>query len=144
MRLSKKEVSLNLLVVDPDSGEHLDVKAKMSFNKYYTIKKLNSRICTMKLRDVQIEICISKSSTEMFWVLIEAIDSSNCISGLTAVAEDSNTDLRRLQKMVKKMKDIGFLTAVSRGCYSVNPFIIVGKAVRKGQDISVLQESWRG
>lgn len=140
--MNKKDINLNLLVVDPDTGEHLDVDATMRFNKHYTVRKLNMRMNNMRLRDVQIELCISKSATQLFWVIVDSIDVNNQVIGISSIARNNEVDLRRLQKMLKSMKDLQFIKSVDRGIYTVNPFIIVGKAVRRNESISELQSQW--
>jgi hypothetical protein len=144
MEINRKDISLNLLVVDPDTGEHLDVDTTMSFNKkYYTIKKLNFKGCIMKMKDVQVELCISKQATNMFWVVVDNLNKENELRDLSQLARSNDLDLRSLQRMIKKMKDIGFLSSTARGVYKANPFIVVGKAVKSSKDIQRLQQEWR-
>jgi len=140
--LSSVGFSTNLLLVDPETGEHLDVDTHMNFHKHYTPKILNTKVSDMRLRDVQIEVCVSSSATKLFWIIVDNLDRTNSLSRIADVARDNEVTQKSLGSTIKKLVDVGFLKRTNRGVYFANPFVLVSRKVNSGKEIIQLQNSW--
>jgi len=140
--IDEKSIDTSLILANHD-GEHIDVQVSISKKrKYYTIRKINSRICDMTFAEVQTKVCKSSKKVEMFWKLLQATNNRNRFSDVSVIAKENNYDYSNLTRLVKDMIDVGFVKRIERGVYMVNPFEYLGKAVNSAESMEELQEEW--
>lgn len=135
-------VDTNLVFANED-GDHIDVAVRIKQRNYTILHKINARIYDMGIAETMTEVCKSSKDIEMFWKLLKATDTNNSFRDISEIAKKNDIVPRSLRRMVKRMKDVGFVHPIQRGVYQVNPFQYIGKAVRSTKDMTNLQLEWK-
>jgi hypothetical protein len=130
-------------IVD-DNGELHPIEAtKEISNKYYSIRRLNLKICYEDFIGVQSKLCRSSKDILIFGKLFENIDSRNELRvSVTKFCKENEFTRSRVNKMLQEATKIGFIKKLDRGLYLVNPFIVKGKGT-SNRLIEKLQEEWK-
>lgn len=143
MKFERKDAVLDMIVVDPNTGEHLETSTITRFHSHYSIKKINFKGCIMKLADAQIQICKSPRDIRIFWILLDNADSENIFRHLNEIAEEADVSYDVLSRVVKRGVETGLFYKLRRGEYQVNPFAFSAKSVSR-EKLHDLQKNWRG
>ncbi len=124
MREEKEVIKTKLQLIHNQTGELIEVDGESEVTKrYYSIKKLNKRICVMDLFTYQSKLCKSSKDITMFRDFLLAIDKYNEFRKVIVdFCKENNIDRSRFTKFIKKSIEIGFIIRIDRGVYIVNPY----------------------
>ena len=134
--------SFTASIVDSNGELHPIEATKEISNKYYSIRRLNLKICYDDFITVLSTLCKSSKDILIFGKLFDKVDRENELRiGVTKFCEKHDFTRSRVNKILKEAVEIGFVKKLDRGLYLVNPFIMKGKGT-SNQTIERLQKEW--
>lgn len=143
MKAMIEEVEFQKELFDAETGESLTVNCiKRTHSKYYTIKKLNSRISIMGIEEAMEKICSSKQDIYIFWKIVGDLDKYNVFrKNVTTWSGSIGVNPRKVREILKRSIDADFLRNYEHGIYTANPFAVQGKLVTN-ETCEKLQKDW--
>lgn len=134
--------SFEASIIDSNGEIHPIEATKKISNKYYSIRRLNLKICYEDFIKVQSKLCRSSKDILIFGHLFKKVDKENELRvNITKFCEQHNYTRSRVNKMLQESIEVGFTKKMGRGIYLVNPFIFKGKGC-SNQTIEKLQKEW--
>ena len=129
MRESTKEIRVKLEAHAPDTGEIFNIEGlSTESNKYYSIKKLNKRICIMDLFTMQEKICNSSKDINIFKYILYETNRENIFNkNITKFSKSIEMPRSTVSRILKKFVDVGLAIRIDRGEYLINPFAFQAK-----------------
>jgi len=119
-----------------------ELHSKEISNKYYSIRRLNLKICYDDFIDVLSKLCRSSKDILIFRKLFDKVDRENELRiSVTNFCKKHGFTRSRVNKILQEAVEIGFVKKLDRGLYLVNPFILKGKGT-SNQTIERLQKEW--
>jgi len=105
----------------------------------------DTRVNSMDLKTVQIKVCKSAKDIYIFWELAELMnpDGLIIIPRIKDLAEKLDVSRQAIFRILKDGEKADFFYKEGTGIYRVNPFIFIGKRVRKNEDRERLQKEWK-
>jgi len=129
-------------IVDSNGELHPIEATKEISNKYYSIRRLNLKICYDDFIDVLSKLCKSSKDILIFGKLFDKVDRENELRiSVTNFCKKHEFTRSRVNKILQEAVEIGFVKKLDRGLYLVNPFILKGKGT-SNQTIERLQKEW--
>jgi len=142
MRETKVIESFTASIVDSNGELHPIEATKEISNKYYSIRRLNLKICYDDFITVLSKLCKSSKDILIFGKLFDKVDRENELRiSVTKFCEKHDFTRSRVNKILQEAVEIGFVKKLDRGLYLVNPFIMKGKGT-SNQTIERLQKEW--
>jgi len=142
MRETKVIESFTASIVDSNGELHPIEATKEISNKYYSIRRLNLKICYDDFITVLSKLCKSSKDILIFGKLFDKVDRENELRiSVTKFCEKHDFTRSRVNKILQEAVEIGFVKKLDRGLYLVNPFIMKGKGT-SNQTIEKLQKEW--
>jgi len=135
MKVSSNEVArVRIDVVSPYTGEIVSTSADLlSDSRYYSIKKLNKRICIMDLFTMQEKICNSSKDICIFKNILYETDRENIFrQNITRFSKKIEMPRSTVSRILKKFVDVGLARRVDRGEYLINPLAFQAKGSSNG------------
>lgn len=146
MKESVKTSSLVLEVLNPSTGEKFLTKgSSKESHKYYSIKKLTSRVNSMDLLNILSKVCKSPKDLDIINELLEEADFEGriVITNISNKAKQLNIARSKLNNILSNAIKTNFFFKLDTGVYFVNPFIFIGKRVRSNEQREFLQKEWK-
>ena len=129
-------------IVDSNGELHPIEATKEISNKYYSIRRLNLKICYDDFIEVLSKLCKSSKDILIFGKLFDKVDRENELRiSVTNFCKKHEFTRSRVNKILQEAVEIGFVKKLDRGLYLVNPFILKGKGT-SNQTIERLQKEW--
>lgn len=122
----------HLEAIDTSTGEVVPIRGTYEeASKYYSIKRITTRINAMDLFSVMEQTCSSPKDISLLNVITDMADHENVIriENISKLAETCIVSRVKLTKFLKNQTDVGFFRKLDRGVYMINPFILVGRRV---------------
>ncbi len=130
-------------IVDSNGELHPIEATKEISNKYYSIRRLNLKICYDDFIEVLAKLCKSSNDILIFGKLFDKVDRENELRiSVTNFCKKHEFTRSRVNKILREAVEIGFVKKLDRGLYLVNPFILKGKGT-SNQTIERLQKEWK-
>ena len=148
MKETEISYAVRLDLIHPTTGEVTPVTADMKeSNKYYSIKKLTTRINSMNLFELMSKTRKSGKEIALFGTLMEMANDENkiVITNMTKFSKDVGIDRSDLYKFIKRLESVRperLLYKPNTGIYIINPYLLIGKRVRSNAYREQLQEEW--
>ena len=145
MRESVNKTMVSLDVTDPNTGEFFKINGTSEeIKKYYSIKRITSRINSMDLFSVLKQSCNSSLDIEIVDKLINMSNYENeiRIDNVTNLSKEIGISRSKLNKILKNLIDLNFLLKLDRGVYLINSFIFVGNKVNSNEKRENAQKRW--
>jgi hypothetical protein len=134
--------SFEASIIDSNGEIHPIEATKEISNKYYSIRRLNLKICYEDFIEVQSKLCRSSKDILIFGHLFQRVDKENELRvNITKFCEQYNYTRSRVNKMLQESIEINFIKRLDRGIYLINPFIFKSKGC-SNQTIERLQKEW--
>ena len=134
--------SFEASIIDSNGEIHPIEATKRISNKYYSIRRLNLKICYEDFIEVQSKLCRSSKDILIFGHLFQKADKENELRvNITKFCEQYKYTRSRVNKMLQESIEVGFTKKMARGIYLINPFIFKGKGC-SNQTIEKLQKEW--
>ena len=142
MKETKIIESFTASIVDSNGELHPIEATKEISSKYYSIRRLNLKICYEDFIEVQSKLCRSSKDIIIFGKIFDKVDKENELRiSVTKFCEKYNFTRSRVNKMLQEAVKVGFIKKLERGLYVVNPFIMKGKGT-SNKTIEKLQKEW--
>ena len=134
MKETSKETIVRLDTINRETGEVFPVDGRfIESNKYYSIKKLNKRICIMDLFTMQEKICNSSKDICIFKNILYETDRENIFrQNITRFSKKIEMPRSTVSRILKKFVDVGLARRVDRGEYLINPLAFQAKGSSNG------------
>ena len=132
-------------IVSPITGEVVSSTASINeHNKYYSIRKITSRINAMDLFSIMEKTCRSSKDIHILNHLTELIglDNKIRIDNISKLAIDISVSRVKLTKFLKLLVDNNFMIKLDVGIYFVNPLIFIGRRVKSNALREKAQQEW--
>jgi len=144
MREVSKRLSFNAQLIDNNGELHSVSMNKDIVEKYYSIRKLNTKVMYMDLIDVQSKLCNSSKDIITFGVLFGKLKESNRleIDNISKFCRKNDLSRIKVTNMLKKSVEIGFTIKIETGLYFVNPFVIRGTGFKTNESFEACQIEW--
>jgi hypothetical protein len=134
--------SFEASIIDSNGEIHPIEATKEISNKYYSIRRLNLKICYEDFIEIQSKLCRSSKDILIFGHLFEKVDKENELRiTITKFCNQYNYTRSRVNKMLQESVEINFTKKLDRGIYLINPFIFKSKGC-SNQTIERLQKEW--
>lgn len=136
---------LELDVANPITGEVFKVSGtNEESSKYYSIKRITSRINAMDLFSIMEKTCKSSKDISVLNILLETADDQNKIriDNISKLSEELSISRVKLTKFLKILVDNRLLNKLDTGIYLVNPLVFVGRRVRSNKLREEAQSQW--
>jgi hypothetical protein len=134
--------SFEASIIDSNGEIHPIEATKEISNKYYSIRRLNLKICYDDFIEVLSKLCKSSKDILIFGKLFDKVDRENELRiSVTNFCKKHEFTRSRVNKILQEAVEIGFVKKLDRGLYLVNPFILKGKGT-SNQTIERLQKEW--
>ena len=134
--------SFEASIINSNGEIHPIEATKEISNKYYSIRRLNLKICYSDFIEVQSKLCRSSKDILIFGHLFEKVDKENELRiSVTKFCKQYGYTISRVNKMLQESIKVNFTKKLDRGLYLVNPFIFKGKGC-SNQTIERLQKEW--
>jgi hypothetical protein len=135
--------SFEASIIDSNGEIHPIEATKEISNKYYSIRRLNLKICYEDFIEIQSKLCRSSKDILIFGHLFEKVDKENELRiTITKFCNQYNYTRSRVNKMLQESVEINFTKKLDRGIYLINPFIFKSKGC-SNQTIERLQKEWK-
>jgi len=137
--------SVMLEVTNPKTGSKFLTKgSSKEVTKYYTIKKITSRVNSMDLLTALSKICKSPKDIQIINGLLDESNSDGeiVITNITKKSEEFLIARSKLNEILNRAVKENFLFKKDKGVYLINPYIFIGKRVRSNEMREKLQTSW--
>lgn len=142
MEISRNIVLTAEILDSNDTLQTLHAEEKI-VEKYYSIKNLNMRINYMDLIDYQSKICNSSKDILLFGDLFRHLDTNNYLHiNVSKWAKEHEYSRSKVNIVLKKAIDCGFIVKISSGIYFVNPFVIRGLGFKNNELFEACQHKW--
>jgi len=142
MKESYVKETFSASIVDSNGELHPINAIKETNNKYYSIRRLNLKICYMDFITIQSKLCRSSNDILIFGNLFDKVDKENELRiSVTAFCEKHNFTRSRVNKMLQEAVAFDFAKKEDIGLYKINPFILKGKRC-SNETIERLQREW--
>ena len=145
MKETSNRTLVELDVVNPTTGEVFKVNgSNQETNKYYSIKKITSRINAMDMFTLMEKTCKSSKDISIINSLTEKADFENKIriDNISNFAKELEISRVKLTKFLKLLTDNNFLYKLDVGIYLINPFLFVGRKVNSNEKRESAQKEW--
>ena len=145
MRESTSTTTAELDVVNPHTGEMFTVSGKTTeVSKYYSIKKITTRINQMDFTTALFTICKSELQGRVLASLLDSLDSDNRLLVLNQVelAKSLGISVKTLKTVLYNLGESELAVKQSTGLYVINPFIFIGRRTRSNEQREQLQTEW--
>ena len=143
MKETKRVVSFQAQLVDESGNSHTVDAREEIIDKYYSIRKLNIKVCYMDLIEAQSKVCNSSKDILLFGDLFRKLNRDNRLEiNISKFCRDNNHSRTRVTLMLKKSVECGFAIKEDRGLYFINPFIIRGMSFRSNESFEQAQLEW--
>jgi len=143
-----KEISSRLAfkasLID-QNGEFHDIEVdNVITERYYSIRKLNTKVMYMDLIIVQSKLCNSSKDILVFGELFGKLKESNRLElpNISKFCRNSGFSRTKVTNMLKKAEQIGFTIKLEQGLYFVNPFVIRGTGFKSNKSFEACQKEW--
>ena len=143
MRIQVETDIFSKEVFDSETGQTMNlVQSSIKETKYYTIRKLNAKVCIMDIAQAQAEICKSSKDIQVFWEIVDKLDKYNEFrESATTIANKLGVQRSKVTDIISKSIKVNFLCRIDRGVYLANPFMIRSKG-STNEIIEKLQSEW--
>ena len=130
-------------VSDVNTGECLTITTEISNQvKYYTVKKLNVKVCIMDFFDAQEIICKSSKDIHILKMVLNATDKDNEFRKVVSkFCIDIGCSRSQLTSVLKRGVTANMFKSIDRGVYMVNPYLFKSKGC-SSETISRKQSEW--
>ena len=131
--------------IDRRTGETVPITGTYEeVSKYYSIKKITSRINAMDLFSVMERTCTSPKDISLMSIITDMADCENVIriDNIAKLAEECNVSRVKMTTFLKNQVDAQFFAKLDRGVYMINPYILVGRRVRSNALREQAQTKW--
>jgi len=129
---------------DAETGEVVTATGTREVqHKYYSVKKLNAKVCIMDLAEAMEKVCSSKQDIYIFWKIIDSLDKENTFRKVVSkwsIAIGVNE--RKVREIISRSVKVGVMRKVERGVYLYNPFMLSSKG-STNEIIEKLQDEWQ-
>ena len=145
MKESISRTRIELDATNPITGEVFKVQGLTEqSSKYYSVRKITSRINAMDLFTIMADLCRSPKDIQILNSLTDKLDKENTlrIDNISNLAKELGVSRPKLTMFLKSMEDYSFADKLDRGIYFVNPYVFVGKRVNSNKLREELQEKW--
>jgi len=145
MKESTKRTVVEMDVIDPTTGELFKAQGINEVTeRYYSIKRITSRVNAMDLLFKMEAICKSPKDINILNMLLDTHDNENKIriDNITNLAKDIGISRSKLNSLLKKCVDTDLFRKLDRGIYFINPYIFIGRRVRSNKDRESCQAQW--
>lgn len=145
MRETTTTSSVLLEVVNPETGNKFVTEgSSKEVTKYYSIKRITSRVNSMDLLNVLAKVCKSPKDLTLMNVLLDEsnTDSRIVITNISTKAAELGVARSKLNNILSTAVKENFLYKIDKGIYLVNPYIFIGKKVRSNEIREALQKEW--
>ena len=128
---------------DAETGEVVTATGTREVqHKYYSVKKLNAKVCIMDLAEAMEKVCSSKKDIYIFWKIIDSLDKENSFRKVvTEWSEAIGVNKLQVKRILKKSVEVGVMRRIERGVYLYNPFMLSSKG-STNEIIERLQNKW--
>lgn len=143
MRIKVENDTYTKEVYDSETGQSLNLShtSKTEY-RYYSIKKLNLKVCTMDIAQAQAKICKSSKDIIVFWTIIDDLDKYNEFrSSVSALSQKLGVARSKVTAILARAIEHKLLKRIGRGVYSANPFMVKSKG-STNEIIERLQVEW--
>ena len=142
MKETKIIESFTASIVDSNGELHPIEATKEISNKYYSIRRLNLKICYEDFIEIQSKLCRSSKDILIFGKIFDKVDRENELRiSVSKFCEKHKFTRSRVNKMLQEAIEAGFVKKLDRGLYLINPFILKGKRC-SNQTVERLQREW--
>jgi len=138
----RESLDVRLSVLNDVTGETFDVTGSHNISsKYYSIKKLNKRICVMDLFTIQSKICKSSKDILIFRDILLSTDKHNEIRfNITEFSKSNGYKREYVTRLLKKFVGNDLARRIDRGVYLINPLVFqsigsTNELIEKAQSI---------
>jgi len=129
-------------IVDSNGELHPIEAIKDTSNRYFTIKRINLKVCYMDFIKIQSKLCRSSKDILIFGDLFNKVDRENELRiNVTQFCQKYGYTRSRINKMLKEAIEVGFVKKLDRGLYLINPFVLKGKGC-SNETLERLQLEW--
>ena len=129
-------------IVDSNGELHPIEAIKDTSNRYFTIKRINLKVCYMDFIKIQSKLCRSSKDILIFGDLFNKVDRENELRiNVTQFCKKYGYTRSRINKMLKEAIEVGFVKKLDRGLYLINPFVLKGKGC-SNETLERLQLEW--
>ena len=137
--------SVLLEVLNPETGDKFTATGSSEeVVKYYSIKRVTSRVNSMDLLRILAKVCKSPKDLNLMNVLLDESTSEGyiVIANIKAKAETLKVARSKLNSILSVAVKEHLLFKTDKGTYFINPYIFIGKRVRSNQVREALQRKW--
>lgn len=145
MKETISRVVVEMDAINPTTGELFKIHGvNEEQNRYYSVRKLTSRINAMDLFSLMENVCKSSKDIHMMNILTERVTRENelRIDNITNLASDLDVSRVKLTTFLKSLVDSNFLHKLDVGVYLVNPYVFVGRRVKSNELREAAQHRW--
>ena len=146
MKEVNKSLSVEVDVINPSTGETIKVNGTHTeTTKYYSIRKITSRIDTMTLLEIMSKTTKSPKDIEVLNYLLSMADRYNEIrlNSISGLAKELKIGRTKITILLKSFEDEDFFKKLDKGVYFVNPFIWVGRKCNSNKLREEAQIRWK-
>ena len=137
--------SVLLEVMNPETGHKFVAEGTSKEEvKYYSIKRITSRVNCMDLLTVLAKVCKSPKDLNLMNTLLDesTSDGQIVIINISTRAVELGVARSKLNSVLSTATKEHFLFKVDKGVYAINPYIFIGKKVRSNEVRERLQKEW--
>lgn len=144
----KEKVNTTLVefeVIDKITGEIVTVEGKThEVNKYYSIKKITTRIHQMDFTTALGTVATSVKQLGVIAMLLDMIDSDNRLLILNQVTLSKELECSKkvLSTILSNLAKSELAVKENKNIYHINPYIYIGKRTRSNEAREQLQLEW--
>lgn len=130
-------------VTDTSTGEYLTITTEVKNQvKYYSVRKLNVKVCIMDFFDAQEIICRSSKDIHILKMVLNAVDKDNEFrKNVSKFRLDIGCSRSQLSAVISRAKTANLIRPSERGVYMVNPYLFKAKGC-SSETISQKQQEW--
>jgi len=145
MRETTTTSSVLLEVVNPDTGNKFVAEGtSKEVTKYYSIKRITTRVNSMDLLNVLAKVCKSSKDLSLMNILLDEANSEGriIIINISTKATELGVARSKLNSILSTATKEHFLFKINKGVYMINPYIFIGRKVRSNEIRESLQIEW--